>query len=110
MSGLVCIQKISNTTESSIHLYHFYIITKRLLFFQDQEVLAAWLHGLHYEEYLSLFVNAGYDLATVARMTPEDLTAIGITKPGHRKRLTLEIHRLNIPDQWPDKKPVSLTF
>uniref|UniRef100_A0A915JWE6 SAM domain-containing protein n=1 Tax=Romanomermis culicivorax TaxID=13658 RepID=A0A915JWE6_ROMCU len=72
----------------------------------DHQIISCWLHNLHYEEYTPLFLNAGYDLATIARMTPEDLTAIGITKPGHRKRLTMEIHRMNIIDSWPDKKPV----
>lgn len=36
----------------------------------------------------------------------QDLTAIGITKPGHRKRLKAEIARLNISDGLPDYKPV----
>jgi hypothetical protein len=71
----------------------------------DAEVLATWLHELHYDEYLSLFLAQGYDLLTIARMTPEDLTAIGITKPGHRKRLTMEIHRWQIADQWPTVCP-----
>ncbi len=68
-------------------------------------MLAAWLQDLRYEEYVALFLNAGYDLPTVARMTPEDLTGIGITKPGHRKRLTTEIHKLNIGDPWPTRAP-----
>lgn len=38
---------------------------------QDNEVLHAWLHDLHYEEYYPLFVQAGYDLPTISRMTPE---------------------------------------
>lgn len=36
----------------------------------------------------------------------QDLSAIGITKPGHRKRLKAEIARLNIHDGIPDFKPV----
>ena len=40
------------------------------------------------------------------RMTPEDLTAIGIKKPNHRKRLKAEISKLNIPDGLPSFIPV----
>uniref|UniRef100_A0A914UMC0 SAM domain-containing protein n=1 Tax=Plectus sambesii TaxID=2011161 RepID=A0A914UMC0_9BILA len=71
----------------------------------DADVLAAWLHDLRFEEYLQLFLGQGYDVPTVARMTPEDLTAIGITKPGHRKRLTTEIHRWRVTDSWPTVPP-----
>jgi CASK-interacting protein len=42
---------------------------------------------LHFEEYAQLFSQAGYDLATISRMTPEDLTAIGIKKPHHREKI-----------------------
>lgn len=56
--------------------------------------MGCWLAELQMEDYLGLFLDAGYDLPSLARMTPEDLTAIGIAKPPHRKRLTLEIHRL----------------
>ncbi len=41
-------------------------------------------------------------------MTPEDLTAIGIKKPHHRKRLKTEIGRLNIGDGLPSYLPASL--
>ena len=36
------------------------------------------------------------------------MTAIGITKPGHRKRLKAEIARLNIRDGLPDFRPVCI--
>lgn len=61
---------------------------------------------LQYEEYFQLFMAAGYDLPTMGRMTPEDLTAIGIKKPNHRKRLKAEIAQLNLPDNLPDYIPV----
>ena len=38
----------------------------------------------------------------------QDLTAIGITKPAHRKRLKAEISKLNIHDGIPDFKPVCI--
>ena len=43
-------------------------------------------------------------------MTPEDLTAVGIKKPNHRKRLKEEIGRLNISDGLPDYIPVSYLY
>ena len=49
---------------------------------------------------------AGYDLPTVSRMTPEDLTAIGIQHPGHRKKLKAAISCLNVPDGLPSFLPV----
>ncbi|XP_011635561.1 LOW QUALITY PROTEIN: caskin-1 [Pogonomyrmex barbatus] len=74
----------------------------------DLDVVHAWLTELQFEEYFPLFASAGYDLATITRMTPEDLTAIGIKKPNHRKRLKTEIDNLNIGDGLPDHIPGSL--
>ncbi|XP_044270621.1 caskin-1 isoform X2 [Tribolium madens] len=74
----------------------------------DQEIIHAWLVDLQYDEYFPLFVSAGYDLPTIGRMTPEDLTAIGIKKPNHRKRLKAEIAQLNLPDNLPEFIPGSL--
>ncbi|XP_043519884.1 caskin-1 isoform X2 [Frieseomelitta varia] len=74
----------------------------------DLDVVHAWLTELQFEEYLPLFASAGYDLATITRMTPEDLTAIGIKKPNHRKRLKAEIDNLNIGDGLPEHIPGSL--
>ncbi len=37
----------------------------------------------------------------------QDLTAIGITKPGHRKRISAMISQLNEPDGIPNVRPVS---
>ncbi|XP_052791333.1 caskin-2-like isoform X3 [Mya arenaria] len=74
----------------------------------DHEVLRAWLRDLNYEEYYQNFMSAGYDMATITHMTPQDLTAIGISKPGHRKKLKAEIARLNINDGIPDFKPNDL--
>ncbi|XP_012271628.1 caskin-1 isoform X2 [Orussus abietinus] len=74
----------------------------------DLDVVHAWLSELQFEEYFPLFASAGYDLATITRMTPEDLTAIGIKKPNHRKRLKAEIDNLNIGDGLPEHVPGSL--
>lgn len=37
---------------------------------------------------------------------PQDLTAIGVTKPGHRKKISMEISKLSIPEWLPDYIPV----
>ncbi|XP_046586894.1 caskin-1 isoform X1 [Neodiprion lecontei] len=74
----------------------------------DLDVVHAWLTELQFEEYFTLFASAGYDLATITRMTPEDLTAIGIKKPNHRKRLKAEIDNLNVGDGLPEHVPGSL--
>jgi hypothetical protein len=78
--------------------------------FQDHEVLNAWLTGVHFECYYQNFIQAGYDMHTISRMTPEDLNAIGVTKPHHRKRLKSEISQLNISDGLPDYIPVRKEF
>ncbi|XP_043280519.1 caskin-1 isoform X2 [Venturia canescens] len=74
----------------------------------DLDVVHAWLTELQFDEYFPLFASAGYDLATITRMTPEDLTAIGIKKPNHRKRLKAEIDNLNVGDGLPEHVPGSL--
>lgn len=73
---------------------------------QDQEIIHTWLVDLQFEEYFPLFISAGYDLPTIGRMTPEDLTAIGIKKPNHRKKLKAEIAQLQVPDNLPEFVPV----
>ncbi|GLH08945.1 Uncharacterized protein GBIM_14098 [Gryllus bimaculatus] len=75
---------------------------------KDQDVIHSWLLDLHFEEYFPLFASAGYDMPTISRMTPEDLTAIGIKKPNHRKKLKAEIAQLNISDGLPDYIPGSM--
>lgn len=37
----------------------------------------------------------------------QDLTAIGVTKPGHRKKISSEINKLSVNEWLPDQKPVS---
>ena len=75
---------------------------------QELDLVHSWLAELQFEEYFPLFASAGYDLATITRMTPEDLTAIGIKKPNHRKQLKSEIDNLNVGDGLPEHVPHSL--
>lgn len=71
----------------------------------DAEILRTWLADLHFDEYYDLFMQAGYDMPTIAHMTPQDLSAIGISNPKHRKQLKQEINKLYIQDGFPDYKP-----
>ncbi|XP_070399130.1 caskin-1 isoform X5 [Nothobranchius furzeri] len=38
----------------------------------------------------------------------KDLTAVGITKPGHRKKMTSEINKMSVTEWLPEHKPSSL--
>uniref|UniRef100_A0A8C7DYT9 Caskin-2-like n=1 Tax=Oncorhynchus kisutch TaxID=8019 RepID=A0A8C7DYT9_ONCKI len=75
----------------------------------DSEAIYQWLCEFQLESYTANFLAAGYDVLTVSRMTPEDLTAIGVTKPGHRKKISMEIGNLNIPEWLPDYIPSELS-
>uniref|UniRef100_A0AAY4A4R4 CASK interacting protein 2 n=1 Tax=Denticeps clupeoides TaxID=299321 RepID=A0AAY4A4R4_9TELE len=72
---------------------------------KDTEAIYMWLREFQLENYTTNFLKAGYDIPTISRMTPEDLTAIGVTKPGHRKKISTEIANLSIPEWLPDYIP-----
>ncbi|XP_058497011.1 caskin-1 isoform X4 [Solea solea] len=73
-----------------------------------KQAVVAWLGEFQLQFYTTHFLTAGYDLDTISRVTPEDLTAIGVMKPGHRKKLTTEISKLPTTDWLPDHKPANL--
>nr|XP_032832083.1 caskin-1-like [Petromyzon marinus] len=73
----------------------------------DQAVYK-WLTGFDLQQYTPCFTSAGYDLFTMSHMTPQDVAAVGITKPGHRKIVGLEISRLAVADELPTTKPATL--
>ncbi|KAM9454386.1 caskin-1 [Clarias gariepinus] len=75
---------------------------------KSSEAVAEWLNSAQLQFYTTNFLTAGYDLQTISRMTSEDLTAIGVTKPGHRKKMLSEIAKLSIPDWIPKEKTTSL--
>uniref|UniRef100_A0A665UN82 Si:dkeyp-9d4.3 n=1 Tax=Echeneis naucrates TaxID=173247 RepID=A0A665UN82_ECHNA len=77
--------------------------------FLFKQAVVAWLGEFQLQFYTTHFLTAGYDLDTISRMTPEDLTAIGVMKPGHRKKMTSEISKLPSTDWLPDHKPVRLS-
>uniref|UniRef100_A0A8C9XA25 CASK interacting protein 2 n=1 Tax=Sander lucioperca TaxID=283035 RepID=A0A8C9XA25_SANLU len=79
-----------------------------VLWRQDAEAIYQWLSEFQLEQYTGNFISAGYDVPTISRMTPEDLTAIGVTKPGHRKKISMEINNMNIPEWLPEYIPSDL--
>ncbi|CAF92727.1 unnamed protein product, partial [Tetraodon nigroviridis] len=72
------------------------------------QAVVMWLGEFQLQFYTTHFLTAGYDLDTISRMTPEDLTAIGVMKPGHRKKLMSEVSKLPATDWLPDHKPANL--
>uniref|UniRef100_H3CLZ1 CASK interacting protein 2 n=1 Tax=Tetraodon nigroviridis TaxID=99883 RepID=H3CLZ1_TETNG len=85
-----------------------FVRPQQLLEGKDAEAIYQWLSDFQLEHYTGNFVSAGYDVPTISRMTPEDLTAIGVTKPGHRKKISMEITNLNIPEWLPEFIPSDL--
>ncbi|XP_048869211.1 caskin-2-like isoform X5 [Brienomyrus brachyistius] len=86
-----------------------FVRPEQLLEGRDAEAIYQWLSEFQLEQYTGNFLSAGYDVPTISRMTPEDLTAIGVTKPGHRKKISIEIGNLSIPEWLPDYMPSDLT-
>ncbi|KAK0140883.1 Caskin-1 [Merluccius polli] len=82
---------------------------EHLLQGKDSEAISQWLHKFQLDQYTANFLTAGYDVPTISRMTPEDLTAIGVTKPGHRKKISMEISCLRLPEWLPDYIPAELS-
>uniref|UniRef100_A0A8K9V6X4 Caskin-2 n=1 Tax=Oncorhynchus mykiss TaxID=8022 RepID=A0A8K9V6X4_ONCMY len=85
-----------------------FIRPQQLLEGKDAEAIYQWLCDFQLEQYTGNFITAGYDVPTISRMTPEDLTAIGVTKPGHRKKISIEIGNLSIPEWLPEYIPADL--
>ena len=53
-----------------------------------------------------LFMLVVNSLSAYMCVAVQDLTAIGVTKPGHRKKISMEISKLSIPEWLPDYIPV----
>ncbi|NXL41288.1 CSKI2 protein, partial [Podilymbus podiceps] len=87
---------------------HQFLRPEQLLEGKDAEAIYNWLSEFQLESYTTNFLNAGYDVPTISRMTPEDLTAIGVTKPGHRKKISTEIGQLSIAEWLPSYIPADL--
>jgi class 3 adenylate cyclase len=57
--------------------------------------IAAWLRELGLERYVDAFRDNDVDAKILAKLTAEDLTAIGVTSVGHRRRLLEAIAALS---------------
>ncbi|XP_017347762.2 caskin-1 isoform X2 [Ictalurus punctatus] len=75
---------------------------------KTSEAVIEWLSEFQLQLYAPYFISAGYDIYTISRMTPEDLTAVGVTKPGHRKKMLSEINKLSVTEWTLDQKPANL--
>jgi len=54
--------------------------------------IQVWLDSLSLSQYLSQFITHGYDtLERCAALTSADLDIIGVTRPGHKKRILSSI-------------------
>ena len=62
----------------------------------DSHIILNWLRELGMVSYYDLFVKSGYDLLTIMKATPADLSAIGILDPTHRSLLKQHMARLDI--------------
>lgn len=74
----------------------------------NREVMCNWLKSIKCEEYTRNFIENGYDMPLLARMTPQDLTAIGCKSLDIRKKLLSEIKKLNLDDGIPEYRPSNL--
>ncbi|XP_031454476.1 caskin-2 isoform X3 [Phasianus colchicus] len=101
-------QTPSSCTPGDKVFSHQFLRPEQLLEGKDAEAIYNWLSEFQLESYTVNFLNAGYDVPTISRMTPEDLTAIGVTKPGHRKKISTEIGQLSIAEWLPNYIPADL--
>jgi hypothetical protein len=80
--------------------------------------LATWLRTLGLERYEATFRENEVDFALLPKLTPDDLTALGVTMVGHRRKLldaieTLREGRLPIGEradaaELPQSRPPSI--
>jgi hypothetical protein len=56
--------------------------------------LTRWLEGLDLEQYLRAFRESDVDAAVLPELTADDLTALGVTSIGHRRKLLAAIAAL----------------
>ncbi|XP_038228087.1 caskin-2 isoform X4 [Dermochelys coriacea] len=108
LTGTLGRQNLANCNTSNRIFSHQYLRPEQLLQGKDAEAIYNWLSEFQLEFYTANFLNAGYDVPTISRMTPEDLTAIGVTKPGHRKKISTEIGQLSIAEWLPNYIPADL--
>lgn len=101
---------ISSSNETNNHSANILNVAEMLLHgVADNEIFDIWLKSINCQEFLANFIDAGYDMPTLSRITPQDLTAIGVTDPSKRAMILAEIKKLNIQDGIPKFRPANLS-
>lgn len=77
--------------------------------FESIETVTQWLHVLHLEQYTAAFQRAGLSTLHQCRsLTADQLECMGITLPGHRRRILaslIKTHAISQPQHIQLKKP-----
>jgi class 3 adenylate cyclase len=66
-----------------------------------------WLHGIGLGRYAELFRSNDIDGTLLRRLTGDDLTELGVTSLGHRKKLLEAIEALDVAPQVSSAKPIA---
>ncbi len=70
-----------------------------------------WLSSYKLAEYVPKFEAAGYDSTDFLQgVTSDELVEIGVTKPGHKKKILSALSALHHKEHLLMSKPVSLIF
>jgi hypothetical protein len=64
----------------------------------DSHIIFNWLSEMGLEMYYESFVKSGYDLLTMMKATPADLSAIGILDPSHRNLIKQSMLMLDVSE------------
>ena len=69
--------------------------------------IAAWLQELGLDQYERSFLDHAIDGDVLPTLTPDDLTDIGVTTVGHRRKLLNAIAKLREPERATSAEPIS---
>ena len=72
----------------------------RILALFLQKDIMTWLRLIGLEQYIPEFLDGGFDdMDFLQDMTSEDLVAIGVTKPGHQRKIWMAVNALKEGDE-----------
>jgi len=74
----------------------------------SEEAMRNLLQSLSCDDLIKNFIDHGYDVHLMTKMTPQDLVAVGCKSPVLRKKLLGEIRKLNLNYDLPEYKPMIL--
>lgn len=70
--------------------------TTKSIMADEAKSITEWLVKLKLDQYVSGFIASGYDeMASIVGLNDQDLDAIGVTLPGHKKRLMMAAKKLS---------------